>query len=257
MKLLARRLGAFLLALTLASAAFGQLAMTGGGKATAGAAAGPCSGSFQLCDAFSGASKDTAKWTSTTILPGWEATATIGGSDTEGLGVVIASPTISTNAMQGRSSVLTNITLVNREMVFSMPVAPNTTGAVSFGYSQTTGRSGQNIRWLIDNNFGSLSIQASFSNFGSGGTQFNAAYSSTDHYWFRIRVTGSDVFWETAPNNAGVPGTWVVRRQLTVDGGTPGTYFAPNGGDVGMWTHNYNSNATPLVPQWSDFWVTN
>lgn len=258
--MIVKRLLHLFLALWLAAAglapAQAQLATLGAGKALA-TASGPCSGSFQLCDTFSLASKDTSKWSTATgaaAMPGWDATLTYAGTDTEGSGVVILTPTISGTNIVGRISLATNITLVGREMVMTMPVAPNTTGAVSFGYSQTGGRSGQNARWNIDNNFGSLTIQAAFSNFGSGGTQANVAYNSTNHQCFRIRATVSDFFWETSPAGCS---TWTVQRQLTVDGGTPGTYFSPSSGDVGVWTHNYNSNATPLVPQISDFWVTN
>jgi hypothetical protein len=212
-------------------------------------------GSFQLQDTFSGSSKDTSKWDATTRLPTWTA-STLGGTDTESAGVVQITPTISATRIEGRSSVTLNYTLVGKELVVSMPSGPNTTCSVTFGYLHAANRGGTNIRWTIDNNFGTVTINAQFSNFGSNGTTFSATYNATTHYWFRIRESGSDIYWDTAPDSGGSPGTWVNRRQLSVDGGTPGSYFAPNAGDVGVWVDNYNSNATPITTQFGEFYLT-
>jgi hypothetical protein len=212
-------------------------------------------GSFQLEDLFSGASKDTAKWDSTTRLPTWTA-STLGGSDTEGSGIVTITPTASATRIQGRSSVTTNYTLVGKELVASVPAGPNTTSSFTFGYLHTANRGAQNFRWQIGNNFGTITLEAHYSNAGDNGTTFSTTYSATDHYWLRIREVSGDIYWDTAPNSGGVPGTWVNRRQLSVDGGTPGVYFAPNAGDVGFWVDNYNSNGTAIIVSVSDFWLT-
>jgi hypothetical protein len=46
-------------------------------------------------------------------------------------------------------------------------------------------------------------------------TQTSVVYNSTNHYWWRIRDNNAGaVFWETAPNNGGVPGTWTVQRYV-------------------------------------------
>jgi hypothetical protein len=250
-----KRFGAFLLlALALSSAAFGQLAMTGGGKATAGAGGGGgfCGGSFQICDEFSGSSRNTTTWDATTRLPVWTA-STLGGSEVEGSGTLIVTPTASATRIEGRSSVTQTLTLVGKEMVMSMTSGPSTTSSVTFGYMHAANRGAQNFRWQIGNNFGTITIEAHYSNAGDNGTTFSATYSATDHVCFRIRETGSDIYWDTSPAGCN---TWTNRRRLSVDGGTPGVFFSPNSGDVGIWVDNYNSNGTAINVTFSDFWLT-
>jgi chitosanase len=44
----------------------------------------------------------------------------------------------------------------------------------------------------------------------------SVAYSATDHAWWRIRRSGANIIFETAPDNAGAPGTATARRTATL-----------------------------------------
>jgi hypothetical protein len=235
----------------------GAHALTPGQKAilfAPAAVAAPSSfcASTQLCDEFSGTTKDLAKWEAPTTGPCFTAGYTVSGSEVEATGSVTTTPTASANTIEGRSSLTRTYTMVGKELIGELTVSPSTTAAWYMGYCQN-GSPGQNFSWRVSNNFGSVSIEAVYSNSGDNGTNYSATFNATDHVCFRIREVVGDVFWDTSPAGCN---TWTNRRQLSVDGGTPGIFFSPNNGDVGFWVHNYNSNGTPINVSTGSFKLT-
>lgn len=222
--------------------------------------AGGGGGSFQLQDLFNGSSRNTTTWQATERVPYGLAGLTLAGSDTETAGAATISPT-NTGGVEnyvGRASSSTSLTLVGKEMVVwlsSFSTGGGVSGFFEFSWSQTATRSGNTFRWSIENDFGTVTLRALYNCFGSTGTVFSATYSATDHAWLRMRESGGDIYWDTAPNSGGVPGTWVNRRQRSVDGGTPADPFTPDAGDVGAWVRKSTVGTAPSATI-SEFWVT-
>ncbi len=222
--------------------------------------AGGGGGSFQLRDQFNGSSRDTGTWQATERVPYGLAGLTLAGSDTETSGAVTIAPT-NTGGVEnyvGRASVSTTLTLVGKEMVVNL-TSFSTGGGISgffeFSWSQTSSRSGNTCRWSIENDFGTVTLRALYNAFGSTGTPYTVTYNATTHAWLRIRESGGDFYWDTAPDSGGSPGTWVNRRQRSVDGGTAADHFTPDAGDVGAWVRKSTVGTAPSATI-ADFWVT-
>lgn len=219
--------------------------------------------SYQVFDDFSingvttggNTIRDLTQWDAVTRLPAWASSSVILGTVMQTSGELVITPTASADRIEGVSSQSQAITLVGQRLVGRITTPPATTASADIGYSDTSD-TGQYIRWSVNNNLGTITIQALYGNNGNNGTAFSTAYNSGNHQWFSIRATGSDIFWETAPDAGGIPGTWTIQRQLTVDGGTPGVYFAPDAGSIGAYGHNWNSNATPITIGYGDVYVT-
>ena len=215
-----------------------QLALTGAGKKpAAGAPPG-------LWDDFEDNSKDTSKWAGTTINPGWSA-LTIDGTVAETGGKVEMS--IGTaSRIHGYSSNNTHDLNEKYIAVHLSNFDVNAVAQTRFSFGCWNGTS-EYTQWNVFNNFGTLTVNAQYNNSGAQGTLWSATYSATDHAWFRIREIAGDWYWDTAPDNAGVPGTWVNRRQRTVDGGSVPAHWNPAAGTTrfGFYTQT-GSNVTAL-----------
>jgi len=185
-----------------------------------------------LWETFDGA-KDTSKWASTTVLAPWLSGFTLGGTATQSGGVVTINITADDTA-NGYSSANTTVDLNDKELIIHLSdsdiLTENGTG-FNFGYAID---GSENIQWELYNNFGTVTCSAKYNNSGSNGTQIDLTYSATDHAWLRIREAAGDWYWDTAPDSAGLPGTWVNRRQRSVDGGTPAPHFEPASGSFGF-----------------------
>lgn len=73
----------------------------------------------------------------------------------------------------------------------------------------------------------------------------SATYSSTNHAWLKITESGGTIYWYTAPDNAGVPGTWTQFATRAVDSGFDKTavYFHLGAG-------TWQSVASPGMAKW-------
>jgi len=193
-----------------------------------------------LQDAFPTGAKDTAKWAATSVPIGPWSGRTLSGTATQTGDILELAPTDSTDCVAGYSSFDTALDLTASE-IYCQVTQVDTDSSVAVLRLIVADSGGLNAYWTVSYNFGTHTVEASYSNFGSNGTAYSATYNATDHAWFRIRDAGSDIYWDTAPDNAGAPGTWVNRRQLSVDGGTPGTYAAMSSVEVGVFASNDGS----------------
>lgn len=194
-------------------------------------------------DALTDGSK-SAVWATTTIALGGWGSISVSGSVTEASDGAACAPTDSTECVSGYSANDTALDFTDSEVVYELVEVETGAGSSAFRVVVCDEASGTNggarhATWEYSYNFGTQTISAIYNNFGSVGTTFSATYSSTDHRWFRIRDTGSDIYWDTAPDNgSGAPGTWTNRRQLSVDGGTPATYVALTSASLGFYAYN-------------------
>lgn len=163
-----------------------------------------------LNDNFNDASKDTGKWNATTALAPWQGN-TVGGSVVEGSGTVSITPTVSTDTVEGYSSVSTYDFSAGRTIYVHLVTAP-TNNETTFGLWIG---GGEWLRFSIDKQFGGNTIQAYKQNFGNSealwGSGGSVTYDSTNHAWLALHYTGSVFEAYTATNSAGSPGTWTLR----------------------------------------------
>lgn len=194
-------------------------------------------------DALTDGSKG-ADWATTTVPLGQWGTRTVSGTVTEASDGAACAPTDSTDCVVGYSTSDTALDFTDSEVVYELVEVETGASSSTFQFVVCDEASGTNggarhATWEYSYNFGTQTISAIYNNFGSIGTTFSTTYSSTDHRWFRIRDTGSDIYWDTAPDNgSGAPGTWTNRRQLSVDGGTPATYVALTSASFGFYASN-------------------
>lgn len=66
------------------------------------------------------------------------------------------------------------------------------------------------LQWQIE--AGSIFAQHQIN--GIQTNDFSTTYSLTTHAWLRIRESGGTIFWDTAPDASGLPGTWVNRFSI-------------------------------------------
>jgi hypothetical protein len=50
---------------------------------------------------------------------------------------------------------------------------------------------------------------------GSVSVLGTPTYSATSHAWWRLREASGTIFWETAPDSSGVPGTWTSQGSVS------------------------------------------
>ncbi len=203
----------------------------------------------------------SAVWAGTTVALGQWGGRTVSGTVTEAADGAACAPTDSTDCVVGYSTNDTALDFTESEVVFELTEVE--TGAVESSFrvvvcDEASGISGSGLyaHWQYEYSFGTQTISAAYNNFGSSGTLFSATYSATDHRWFRLRDTGSDIYWDTAPDNgSGAPGTWVNRRQLSTSGGG-GIYVAMTSATFGFMASNPGTR-TGIVYKVRNINVTN
>jgi hypothetical protein len=101
-------------------------------------------------------------------------------------------------------------------------------------------RGGQNMRFEYARNFGDPQIRFIYSNFGSGGTNYEANFDPDEHQWILITNTGTTIICAIAPPGPSddVPGTYVDVRDVVATGGD---YWAPDEVDIFIGALNWNS----------------
>lgn len=199
-------------------------------------------------DNFDDNTKNASIWNDPTTIPVFAAEySPLGGTISESGSQLSLTGAVSTGgAVQGYSSVDTALDLRGSEIVLQVVTVPTAGGqgiTLIFGASET----GHVYRWKVSNGFGTVEIQALSNNFGSAGTPFSATYSATDHAWLRIRqdsAAGGTVYWDTAPDASGSPGTWVNRRSVA---SADGAYWDPATCQVGVMVAMDSSNASPFT----------
>ncbi len=183
-----------------------------------------------LVDDFDGASKDTAKWEGTFVTVGLDAAEgfTVGGSTAQGGGSLQLSPTDSQARVIGYLSLDRTYELSNSNSYIKLKSI--TRGLFRFQIANFTDSGGGGLRgsgWFIcwemtRNGSNQYDVRAIWNYFGTAGTTFSANITAdlADYAWLRIRDDGSDLYWESAPDVSGSPGTWTVRRQGSTSGVT-------------------------------------
>lgn len=199
-------------------------------------------------DNFDDNTKNTSIWEDPTTIPIFaNEYSPLGGTISESGSQLNLTGAVSTGgAVQGYTSVDTALDMRGSEIVLQLVTVPTAGGqgiSLIFGASET----GHVYRWQISNNFGTVTIEAKSNNFGTAGTPFSATYSATDHAWLRIRqdsAAGGTVYWDTAPDSSGSPGTWVNRRSVA---SADGAYWDPATCQVGVVVAMDSSNASPFT----------
>ncbi len=192
-------------------------------------------------DALTDGSKG-ADWATTTVPLGNWGTRTVSGTVTEASDGAACAPTDSTDCIVGYSTSDTALDFTESEIVFELTEVETGANESFFRVvvcDETSGTNGTGLyaHWEYEYSFGTQTIRAVYNNFGSSGTAYSATYSSTDHRWFRLRDTGSDIYWDTATDNgSGAPGTWTNRRQLSTSGAP--TYSGMTSASFGFFASN-------------------
>lgn len=171
-----------------------------------------------LFDNFDDNVKDTSKWQSTATMIGPINAVPRAGSVTETNGRVEITTPASADGAEGYSTTALNMT---GRSIRVRVVPPSTNPATTPGHFYLIAAT-DNSYWMAFNihlsRFGTQSISAQVLNSGSGGTEWSETYDSAVHAWLRIdfAADGNSASYYTAPDNAGVPGEWVLRRTITV-----------------------------------------
>jgi len=207
----------------------------------------------ELVDDFNDNSLDTGKWLSQPLgaVPGFANIATsIGGSVAETGGkAALTGATSTAGACDGYYSQDAALDMTSSEIVIDLDgmfVGGGTDVSFVLGGDQG---SAQYYRTVVTNSFSTLTIQFRSNNFGDAGADqggtVSITYSATDHRWLRIRhdtAASGTIYWDTAPDDGGVPGTWTNRRTLT---SASSGYFAPTSLQVGFVVVQNNSETAP------------
>ncbi len=201
-----------------------------------------------LVDDFDDGSKDAAKWESTFVTTGLDAaeSLTVGGTTAETGGSLELRPTDSAAQVMGYLSLDRTYELSSSNAYIKLKSI--TRGQFRFQIANFTDSGGGGLRgsgwymcWeMTRNGSNQYDVRAIWNYFGGTGTTFSATITSAlaDYAWLRLRDDGSDLYWESAPDVSGSPGTWTVRRQ----GSTSGvTRQAINDGALSMSMYNSGS----------------
>lgn len=197
-----------------------------------------------LVDAFT--TKDTAKFTY------------VGGADVvSGQAVIPArfSGSFSNNTLDYLES--TSIFDFTDSYVYCRAVAvPATASNNTYGALRV--RSVINPNQVMDMLWFSSGDILYFDEWVPGQVFSTVPYSATDHAWWRIGCSGTDtLYWDTAPDAGGAPGTWTNQRTVTAWAGPvgwdrtavrvqlqAGYQATPDVGQIGTFTAD-NVNNTP------------
>lgn len=74
-----------------------------------------------------------------------------------------------------------------------------------------TQTAGTDVTMTIERVWGELRMQLRVG-YGDSDPAAAITYDPVNHAWIRIRRSGANTVWETAPDAAGLPGTWTARR---------------------------------------------
>lgn len=205
----------------------------------------------ELVDNFNDNSRDTGKWlASLSANPGFYNVPTgIGGTISETGGQVSMTGAVSNTHGDGYYSQDAALDMTSSEIVLQLVTMYTGSGQdISMVLGADQG-SAQYYRAQVQNNFGTVSLIMRSNNFGDGGADeggtVTITWSATDHRWLRIRhdtAAGGTIYWDTAPDSSGSPGTWTNRRTLT---SASSGYFAPTSMQVGFVVAMGSSAASP------------
>lgn len=217
-----------------------------------------------LQDNFDDDSRDTGIWlASLSAAPGFFPQAVgIDGTVTETDGLVrltgaVSNPDDDCNGYYSQDAALD---MTSSEMVLQLVTVPTTSGQstlLAFGGDQG---SAQYYRFTVENAFGTVNLVMRSNLSGNAGADeggtVTITWSATDHRWLRIRhdtAAGGTIYWDTAPDNSGSPGTWTNRRTLT---SASTGYFSPTSLQIGFVMCQLSSNASPHTYEIDNFNVT-
>ena len=158
----------------------------------------------ELVDRFNGVSVDTDIWE---VYEGGSADVS------EGAGFLKLDLPITDQVGDGEVFSKEGFSLVGTSLYARIDftnVPDNDYTFAQFGSSTHFTPSGLPVGWKYKN--GNLYATYKLGGGGSEGTPI--AYNSTTHAWFRIRESGGTVYWDTAPDNEGEPGSWTNRKSL-------------------------------------------
>jgi hypothetical protein len=190
------------------------------------------------------------QWLEPTVLGGPVNFESLGGSVAEVNGRLEITTALNANGANGYASA--NGFNFTGQRVFCKVTPPASgTGVLRFTvYSTTDGvnGAGHNAYFEISfSRFGTKTIRAIYNRAGSAGTTWQVTHSATDHAWIALRFTATDMFWETAQDLDDAPDGWTIRRQITVDAGTPATYQQFTSARVGVFVSADANNQPAYV----------
>jgi len=148
-------------------------------------------------------SEDTAKWS------GYTSGASVSGGELKLPATsysATANAILSVNAYDARAASVT--------VRVNGLITAGTECYFTFGLQSATDPS-KFVQWRIYQIPGSNTIETNMVN-GTAFYQGIDTYNSTNDKYFRMRVDGGNWLWETAPDSAGVPGSWTTRRTLAL-----------------------------------------
>ena len=163
-------------------------------------------------DLFNGSSINTGVWNVTQA-----GSATIAESSSNFL--LVTFPSASTSSTDGDVTGLSTYDLTNSYGYINvLGVASSSTAADTIFELSTLGGTGNLVRFVVE--AGTLYLQYAVAY--SYSTPYSVAFSLTTHAWWRIREgtgagaggTAGTVYWDTAPDAGGVPGTWTNRASV-------------------------------------------
>lgn len=220
-----------------------------------------------LQDNFDDNSKDTAKWAATTVIVGYlNATGSaLSGTATETGGQVVVAPSSTSNTSNGYSSFDTALDLRASSAYVKVTGTDTDESEFYLTVADTAFPNGSYIHWRVRRESagggGGLTMQAFYFDFGNTGTAFNDTWDATNDVWLRIREAAGTIYWDTAPDSSGAPGTWVNKRSyswsFSPENLTVGLYASNNAGNPGIsWSFDNFNTAASTAPVLSAATVT-
>lgn len=205
-----------------------------------------------LVDNFDDNSRNASLWEDpTSSLPAWvPAFSGLGGTAVETGGAVVLTAATSTGDTGiAYESVDVTYELTGSSAYLYLASVPTANGSQNTGFVfalAAGGAGSEKVNFRIDNNFGTVNIYAESNAFGDDGADqggtWSDTYDNTNHRWLRIREASGTIYWETAPDSGGSPGTWTARRTLT---SASSGYPTVTDMQVGFGIYTYSSTASP------------
>jgi hypothetical protein len=111
--------------------------------------------------------------------------------------------------------------------------------------------------FLINTTTHTIRCEARY-NSGAVGTDSSATYSVSNHAWLRLRESSGTLYWDTAPDVNGEPGSWTNMRSQAIPGSfwditaCAPTFYCPPGGTGSAIVTNLNNVPAPVAtsPGW-------
>lgn len=142
-------------------------------------------------------------------------------------GANCAYPASSTSSTDGDIFSNSTYDLTNSYAYLHVITVPSSgTNADALMEITSSGGTGNMARWVYEGG----TLYAQWAVGFAFNTVFSVAYSSTTHAWWRIREgtgagaggTAGTIYWDTAPDASGQPGTWVNRGSVATSSITGG-----------------------------------